>query len=73
LKYVSMCFVASNTIAHDQVRADTGAVPIGGDVRDSTINIGIPPEQLAALVRQTADLSETQKKLIAKLEGELDM
>src|SRR5262249_45004592 len=39
----------------------------------STINIGVPPEQLAALVRQAADLSETQKKVIAKLEDELDL
>ena len=31
------------------------------------------PEQLAALVRQAADLSETQKKSDRKLEGELDL
>ena len=49
------------------------AVAIGGNVSSSTINIGIPAEQLAALVRQAGDLSETQKKLIAKLEGELDL
>ena len=54
----------------------TGATitSIGGSVTSSTINIiGVPPEQLAALIRQGADLSETQKKLIAKLEGELDL
>ena len=54
----------------------TGATitSIGGSVTGSTINIiGVPPEQLAALIRQGADLSETQKKLIAKLEGELDL
>ena len=71
---LGMCFVASISAAHaQQVKADTGAVAIGGNVSGSTINIGIPPEQLAALVRQTADLSETQKKVIAKLEGELDL
>src|SRR5262249_18623434 len=42
-------------------------------VTGSTINIGVPPEQLAALVRQAADFSEAQKKVIAKLEGELDL
>src|SRR5438874_262934 len=55
------------------VRANTGGVAIGRDVVQSTINIGIPPEQLAALLRQTADLSEAQKKLIAKLEEDLDL
>jgi tetratricopeptide (TPR) repeat protein len=48
---------------------------IVGNVRDSTINVvcGTPPEQLAALVRQAGDLSETQKKLIANLESQLDL
>jgi len=61
------------TGARAQVRADTGGVAIGRDVNQATINIGIPPEQLAALVRVTVDLSETHKKLIAKLEGDLDL
>src|SRR5262245_27977162 len=66
--------LASSGLAHaQQVHAEPGGVAIGRDVVQSTINIGIPPEQLAALVRQTADLSETQKKLIEKLEGELDL
>jgi tetratricopeptide (TPR) repeat protein len=69
-----VCFVSWSPIAHaQQVKADTGAVAIGGNVSGSTINIGIPPEQLAALVRQSADLSETQKKIIANLEGQLDI
>jgi tetratricopeptide (TPR) repeat protein len=70
---LGMGFFASITAAHAQVRADTGGVAIGGSVTGSTINIGVPPEQLAALVRQAADLSETQKKVIAKLEDELDL
>ena len=70
---LGMCFFASNTTAHAQVRADTGGIAIGGSVTGSTISIGVPPEQLAALVRQHADFSETQKKLTAKLEGELDL
>src|SRR6266566_4030172 len=68
-----MCFFTSIPAAYAQVRADTGGIAIGGSVTGSTINIGVPPEQLAALVRQAADLSETQKKVIAKLEGELDL
>jgi outer membrane PBP1 activator LpoA protein len=39
----------------------------------ASLGIYVPPEQLAALVRQAADLSETQKKVIAKLEDELDL
>src|SRR5215471_17407107 len=70
---LGMGFFASITAAYAQVRADTGGIAIGGSVTGSTINIGIPPEQLTALVRQAADLSETQKKVIAKLEGELDI
>ena len=67
-------FFASTALAPaQQVKADTGGVAIGGNVSGSTINIGIPPEQLAALVRQTAALSDTQGKLIAKLEGDLDL
>src|SRR5262249_1492246 len=68
-----ICFFASIPAAYAQVRADTGGIAIGGSVTGSTINIGVPPEQLAALVRQAADFSETQKKVIAKLEGELDL
>ncbi len=67
-------FLALSSLAHAQrVKADTGGIAIGGSVSSSTINIGVPPEQMAALVRQSTELSETQKKLIAKLEGELDL
>ena len=70
---LGMCFFASIAAAYAQTRAETGGIAIGGSVTGSTINIGVPPEQLAALVRQAADLSETQEKVIAKLEGELDL
>jgi hypothetical protein len=71
---LGVCFVSWSPTTHaQQVKADTGAVAIGGNVSGSTINIGIPPEQLAALVRQSADLSEAQKKIIANLEGQLDI
>ena len=55
------------------VRAESGGVAIGAPVSGSTIIVGIPPEQLASLIRQHADFSETQKKLIAELETKLDL
>jgi tetratricopeptide (TPR) repeat protein len=71
---LAFCFFASDPIAYaQQVRADTGGVAVGGNVSNSTVTIGIPPEQLAALVKQGTDLSEAQKKLIANLEGQLDL
>jgi tetratricopeptide (TPR) repeat protein len=74
LLVVSIWLLASSDPAQaQQIRAETGGVAVGRDVIQSTINIGVPPEQLAALIRQHADLSEAQKKLIAKLEGDLDL
>jgi hypothetical protein len=71
---LGMCFFAPITATYaQQIRAETGGIAVGGSVTGSTINIGVPPEQLAALVRQASDLSETQKKVIAKLEDELDL
>ena len=55
------------------VRAESGSVAVGGNVRDSTINIGIPPKELEGLIRPYQELSETQKKLIAELEAKLDL
>jgi tetratricopeptide (TPR) repeat protein len=65
--------VVARPLAAQDVRADSGGIAIGGNVTGSTFNIGVPPEQLTALVRQSADLSESQKKLITKLEGELEL
>ncbi len=71
---VGIWLPASSDLAQaQQIRAEPGGVAVGRDITHSTINIGVPPEQLAALIRQTADLSEAQKKLIAKLEGDLDL
>src|SRR5499433_2957660 len=71
---LGMCLFALNAGADaQQIKAETGGIAIGGSVTGSTINIGVPPEQLAAIVQQAADFSETQKKVIAKLEGELDL
>src|SRR5436190_16749122 len=71
---LGMCLFGLKVSADaQQIKAETGGIAIGGSVTGSTINIGVPPEQLAALVRHAADFSETQKKVIAKLEGELDL
>ena len=48
------------------------SVNLSGTSRQSNV-IGTPPEQLAALIRQHEDHSETQKKLIARLETDLDL
>ena len=53
-----------------EVQANYG-VAAGGD--DSTITVGITEEQRAALVRPYEELSDTQKKLIARLEAELEL
>ena len=55
-----------------EVHANYG-VAAGRDIRDSTITVGITEEQRAALVRPYEELSDTQKKLIARLEAELDL
>src|SRR5262249_34085024 len=70
---LTACVLAARPVAAQDIRADTGGIAIGGNVTGSTVNIGIPPEQLAALVRQWGDASESQNKLIGKLERELDL
>src|SRR5262249_58031334 len=71
---LGLCLLAWCSTARAQdVRADTGGIAIGGNVTGSTVNVGIPPEQLAALGRQWGDASEAQNKLIGKLERELDL
>ena len=66
-------FGASPRAAAQTLSAETGGVVIGRDVRNSTINIGTPPEELKALNKLYGDLSEAQKKLIAELEQKLSL
>ena len=68
LAAVVWLFESSPRAMAQTLRAESGGVVIGRDAKDTTINIGIPPEQLAALLKLSADLSETQMKLIAELE-----
>src|SRR5580704_135650 len=55
------------------VQAREGSVSVGGNVTNSTIISGVTPEMLAALTRPWEELSESQKKEIAKLQGDLDL
>ena len=55
------------------VKADRGGVAIGGNASNNTFVTGITPEMLAALTRPWEELSESQKKEIAKLQGDLDL
>lgn len=51
-----------------------GGVAAGGDIRESTINIGIPPEQVAVIteaLKREQKLTDEQRQTIAKLEGNL--
>jgi hypothetical protein len=74
---LGMCFFASITVAHAQVRADTGSIAIGGSVTSSTVIIGIPQEKVDELVRDAKrpleELTTQQKENIALLKEKLDL
>jgi tetratricopeptide (TPR) repeat protein len=59
------------------VHAEQGSAAFGGNVSNSTITIGVPPEKLDELVRlrtkDLSDLSESQKETIAGLKEKLDL
>jgi tetratricopeptide (TPR) repeat protein len=55
------------------VKADRGGVAIGGNASNNTFITGVTPEVLAALTRPWEELSESQKKEIAKLQSDLDL
>jgi tetratricopeptide (TPR) repeat protein len=74
---LGMCFFASITVAHAQVRADTGSIAIGGSVTNSTVIIGIPQEKVDELVRDAKrpleELTTQQRENIALLKEKLDL
>ena len=74
---LGMCFLASITVAHAQVRADTGSIAIGGSVTSSTVVIGIPQEKVDELVRDARrpleELTTQQRENIALLKEKLDL
>jgi tetratricopeptide (TPR) repeat protein len=75
---LGMCFFALNATADaQQVKADTGAIAIGGSVSSSTINIGIPQEKVDALVRDARrsleELTAQQRENITLLKEKLDL
>jgi tetratricopeptide (TPR) repeat protein len=74
---LGMCFFASITAAHAQVKADTGSIAIGGSVTGSTVIIGIPQEKVDELVRDAKrpleDLTTQQRENILLLKERLDL
>jgi tetratricopeptide (TPR) repeat protein len=74
---LGICFFATFTIAHAQVRADTGSIAIGGSVTSSTVIIGIPQEKVDELVRDAKrpleELTNQQRENIALLKEKLDL
>ena len=51
-----------------------GGVAAGRDIRDRTINIGIPPDQVAVIteaLKREQKLTDEQRKIITDLEGKL--
>jgi tetratricopeptide (TPR) repeat protein len=74
----SICCLASNATADaQQVKANTGAVAIGGNVTSSTVIIGIPQEKVDELVREAKrsleELTAQQRENIALLKEKLDL
>ena len=69
----ALAFAGARAEERPPVRAEEGSVAIGGNVSNSTITTGVTPEMLAALTRPWEELSESQKKEIAKLQGDLDL
>ena len=78
--FIGLLIFGSNSFAQikqGQVKAETGGIAIGRDVRDSTIVIGIPAEQIDELVRERTkpleDLSASQKETIVLLKDKLNL
>ena len=59
------------------VKAESSGIAVGGNVSGSILTIGIPSEQLEHLVatrtKELTERSEEQKKLIDRLEKDLDL
>jgi hypothetical protein len=76
---IGVLIFGSNSFAQvtqGQVKAETGGVAIGGDVRESNIIIGVPAERIDELVRERKpleDLSASQKETIVLLKDKLDL
>jgi tetratricopeptide (TPR) repeat protein len=72
---LSLAFMGPAARAEERppVQAREGSVSVGGSVSNSTITTGVTPEMLAALTRPWEELSESQKKEIAKLQADLDL
>jgi hypothetical protein len=76
---LGICLLGSSISAAAQqgVRADSGAIAIGGNVTGSTVIIGIPQEKVDNLVRDAKrpleELTSQQRENIALLKDKLDL
>ncbi len=74
---LTICLLGAGSLARAQqgpVKADSGGIAIGGNVEHSCIgDCSIRPEQFQALIQQSKDLSDAQKKIIAGLERDLEL
>jgi hypothetical protein len=74
---LGVCFFAPITVAHAQVKADSGSIAIGGSVTGSTVIIGIPQEKVDELVRDVKrpleELTIQQRENIVLLKEKLDL
>jgi hypothetical protein len=69
---LTLQFVLRAHAEEGSVRANSGGIAIGGNVEHSCIgDCSIRPEQLEAIIQQSKDLSEAQKKIIEGLERDL--
>src|SRR5512147_560680 len=73
LAWVGLAGLGLGVRAQDTVSAP-GGVAAGRDIRESTINIGIPPDQVAVIteaLKREQKLTDEQRQTIADLEGKL--
>lgn len=63
--------------AHLPVDVEQGSIGIGGNVTDSTITVGIPPDKIEELIRlrtkDLGDLTEAQRETIAQIKDTLNL
>ena len=55
------------------IQTSDRTISVLGTARSSTINVGIPPEQIIELLKPLQDLTEGQKGMISRLQSDLDL
>ena len=73
--FVLVAALIGDACRAQEVRAEPDSVSVGRDVRDSTINIGIPPKDLPAIIaaakKDAKLLTKQQKQTIETLQNKL--